>query len=310
MIIITDGRDDGSNASADRVLDALQINQYWGIPIYIFIYPASAGKKQPDLQKISDESNGGLFIKTKTENSYEKLDKNLQNQILILAELSSKAADTVLHRVQLDYIDPNGKIISDWKKVRFVHHKQDVEKDKINYMHIGAGLLVLILFIISLFFISRKRQVRQPTDHFDTEAEADEFQDKGDIINMEKADDHPAPLVEIYQQPVVDEGKYRDGEASFCLIEIKGATPGREYLFELDVQGIYLGRSLPRVPLEDNSLGGDYAVIHYSNDYFILYKANDENQVFLNGVPVSDKNVLRDGDLIRVGRTTLRFRTV
>jgi signal transduction histidine kinase len=89
------------------------------------------------------------------------------------------------------------------------------------------------------------------------------------------------------------------------LFVIQGADLGKR--FELKSGSVGLGRD-PSNPIRllDNEISRRHAEVRLKGELYSLVDLKSANGTFLNGVPV-DSSVLRSGDQIRVGQTTLLF---
>jgi len=102
------------------------------------------------------------------------------------------------------------------------------------------------------------------------------------------------------------EGLVPDGTAIFLRIE-EGHDTGT--VLTLSAGGVYvIGREGADISLEDEKVSRKHAEIGlYGPDAYVLRDLASTNGTLLNGRRVGEKARLRNGDLIRVGDTTLQF---
>ena len=92
------------------------------------------------------------------------------------------------------------------------------------------------------------------------------------------------------------------------LIAIEGDDLVGE-LFKLFDGENKLGRSKDcRVKLTSEFISREHALLIHQEGMFVIKPLKDENPVLVNGEK-TDGTALQDGDLVRLGRTTFRFRT-
>lgn len=95
------------------------------------------------------------------------------------------------------------------------------------------------------------------------------------------------------------------GQAS--LREVDGLTPNHSW--SLGENEFRLGRKSDENDLQLKGLNASrkHAVIRFENGQFVIYALNLNNPVIINNEPIVHQHVLRNGDMILLGETLLRF---
>jgi parallel beta-helix repeat protein len=93
--------------------------------------------------------------------------------------------------------------------------------------------------------------------------------------------------------------------AGWLVVE-SGVSEGQQFPLRGTMR---LGRSAENeIALVDSQLSRNHAAISREEGGYILQDLNSTNGTFLNGQSIAEPHVLRDGDQIRIGNTTLIFR--
>lgn len=90
-----------------------------------------------------------------------------------------------------------------------------------------------------------------------------------------------------------------------CLVVIYGLELGRKY--NLERQSVLIGRSSKTdVQIDQESVSRNHAKIIISSTSIILRDLGSTNGTYVNDKLINE-HVLRDGDLVKIGRTILKF---
>ena len=93
------------------------------------------------------------------------------------------------------------------------------------------------------------------------------------------------------------------------LVGIEGKLKGR--MFRVGDGESKLGRSeLCEVHLLDPQISREHAQIVHQEGVLVLRALSPENPIQLNGEPVDDADQLSDGDKLKLGGSSFRFRTI
>jgi pSer/pThr/pTyr-binding forkhead associated (FHA) protein len=87
------------------------------------------------------------------------------------------------------------------------------------------------------------------------------------------------------------------------LVVTEGVGAGERFQVERELS---FGRGEADVVLDDAEVSRRHAVVRLSNGALEISDANSANGTFVNGARISGSQVLADGDLIRLGKTTLK----
>ncbi len=91
---------------------------------------------------------------------------------------------------------------------------------------------------------------------------------------------------------VVDSGHIRLSQSSFSLDDIT-----------------YLGRNEQNeIIIDDSFVSHEHASINKAQQGYLLTDLNSTNKTYLNGQPIVDATLLKNGDLIKIGAVTFSFK--
>ena len=124
----------------------------------------------------------------------------------------------------------------------------------------------------------------------------------------------PAP-VEHSQQPssadetiLASEGTRSGGDVVGVLVAIDSELKGQ--IFPIKPGENHLGRHKSSdVELKSEKISRSHAMLIHHDGIFVIKPLSDKNPTFLNDVR-TDGDELGDGDTIRLGLTTLKFRSI
>jgi pSer/pThr/pTyr-binding forkhead associated (FHA) protein len=97
----------------------------------------------------------------------------------------------------------------------------------------------------------------------------------------------------------------RPQAAAPVLVVTEGAGAGADQRFEVDTE-LSLGRVDADVLLDDVEVSRRHAIVRFSDGALEISDADSANGTFVNGSRIGGSHPLADGDLIRLGKTTLR----
>lgn len=97
------------------------------------------------------------------------------------------------------------------------------------------------------------------------------------------------------------------GFSNASLRELDGLTPNQ--VWSLTAEQTRLGRKRDEndIPIKGLSASRQHAVIYRSGNQYLIASLKAENPAYVNDQPVLQQRALQNGDLIRIGETTLRF---
>ena len=104
---------------------------------------------------------------------------------------------------------------------------------------------------------------------------------------------------------VVPSTKVKTGAAQ--LRELNGMNP--DQVWPLGIAELHLGRKRDEndIPLQGLSASRRHAVIRFEQGEYIIQGVSANNPVIVNNETISQSHILRAGDVIQLGETTLRF---
>ncbi len=92
-----------------------------------------------------------------------------------------------------------------------------------------------------------------------------------------------------------------------CLVVINGVDLGKKY--ELTQESTVIGRSSKvDIQIDEESISRNHAVIEEENNQLFIRDLKSTNGTYVNDRPV-EKQGLRDGDQVKIGRTIFKFLT-
>jgi hypothetical protein len=91
------------------------------------------------------------------------------------------------------------------------------------------------------------------------------------------------------------------------LRELEGLNPGQAW--PLGSAVIRLGRKRDEndIPLKGLKASRRHALIKFENGQYVVQSLSPDNPVLINGEPVTDRQILKSGDLIQLGETKMRY---
>lgn len=91
-----------------------------------------------------------------------------------------------------------------------------------------------------------------------------------------------------------------------CLVVVSGFDLGRRY--PIDQVETIIGRQIGAdIYLKENNVSRNHTRLIKENHSFTIEDLGSKNGTFINGIKVTNRQVLRNGDLIIVGRVILKF---
>ena len=99
----------------------------------------------------------------------------------------------------------------------------------------------------------------------------------------------------------------RPASTEACLVVIYGSELGKK--FNLDRELIQIGRSSKAdIQIDQESVSRNHARISADGDEHVVEDLKSTNGTYVNDEPI-DRHTLRDGDLVKIGRTIFKFLT-
>jgi hypothetical protein len=163
---------------------------------------------------------------------------------------------------------------------------------------LGAVLLILIIVFVVLLLKPKKAVTEQPKSAARRENNKGAGAAETIVVPMAAAQGGETQLL---QNPIAE-----------LLVE-QGSDKGMIFTISKNVSNI--GRSGIRVNdiiLTDNTVSKEQAALHFdhANAKFSITNQSGKNQTKVNGVIFDKPALLKDGDLIEMGKTVLRFKII
>ncbi|MCR5830502.1 MAG: FHA domain-containing protein [Lachnospiraceae bacterium] len=170
------------------------------------------------------------------------------------------------------------------------------------YFTIGAGVLVIIIILIIVLLVRRKN--RKKSD-----------QSMGGFVQMPMPDinnDQMDGTVKIGFEPDIEgeEGTVKLWESNTSFVSLTDVDkPGLE--FRQIINGfVTIGRSASKnmiVINYDKSISGQHCKISLRDGMFFITDSGSSNGTFVNNERIFGEKQILNGDIIKLGQTTLRF---
>jgi len=308
ILIITDGKDEGSGLTID---DLLRKNKKNIIPIYSIGYTKINPIHLDNLKRLSLLS-GGSYIKTiDTQdfvNIYQKTIGDILSQFVIKTNCSSGISDGLNHQLILFYEDSNFSITAE-KNVWFLYANDMIDKKEADllpnpnikfYVICGSSILVIIIAMILFIYFRKKNSLQKETES--------SISDSFDQTLFEKKieEDYtsePAPCVEPEEpeEPEEDIGLIK-------LVVIKGKDIGKNFEVSIGKNGKNIGGNNSDINIIDTDIDDPHCEILYVNNRFMIEDVKSLNDTFVNGIPIKSRTILENGDKIQIGQSTLRIK--
>ncbi len=312
ILVITDGKDEGSGITLDDLLPESEKN---GIPIYSIGYTRIDEAFLNNLKRLSELSGGRYLKSQETRNFsdiYQKTFGDIQSQFLIRTEYPSREADGNMHQFFVSYSKDSFSIAAE-KKVPFIfsepeppepvtHQTPDTPEPPDNKLWIIIlGVAGLFLLIILIFLLVRSKKEEETK----TESEQEiDYEPEFDTLGVTDGDIHdtaPIPAVKKELEPGVPKVQF---------IVIKGKQVGKTYDVSVGNAGATVGRKGADIVLDDKEISKIHCSVFCINKRFMIQDDGSKNGTFINGIPLKTKSVIEDGDTISIGQCTLRMKVI
>jgi len=338
ILVITDGKDEGSGIRLDDLLDN-EIKRR-RIPIYSVGFSKLREEKFLDELKRISNLSGGAYVRSDAYSGfakiYTKTSGDIQEQMYIHVRAPEEMrADGKPHVLQVVVADGTGNQISDEKEVFFLEAQLRVEPPNVvpdsdngfillpwHYMAMGGILLFLIIWLI----VRNRRQPKVATTYYsdvealpteenfpgqtalnDTHDELGHTQGFDENIGETKGQDTGAIVGETVSKSV-DEHFFRKIE----FIVTDGQDEGMRGSLPIGEKGILIGRQgpevTPNIVLTDPKISRPHCLLQAGEDWFSVKNQSNTRATFVNGIRINDKHVFKDDEcVINIGDTTIRI---
>jgi SAM-dependent methyltransferase len=299
LVVLTDGKDEGSQAKLQDVVNESRAKQ---VPIYA-VFRGDIDRSFEDLLTgLANAANGGFYS---THNSGE-IGRALED--IYVRETSSVT-------VRFAYpADPTGRVArSGQVELRQAGGplRAALPKDLgVAALHVpspppaqrpwGWILLLLAILVAALGFWLRRRS-RRPSP----------VREPAPVVEREP---EPEPIADVY---VPTPSRHRvtqighnfsapaSGQPTIILQGISGPAKGQQYAMEREIFSIGAEAQSDLPIFDDAYVSRQHAYLRYERGSLFIYDKASRNGTFVNDTPVSDTGVaLRPGDRITCGTST------
>jgi len=344
ILVITDGKDEGSGIRLDDLLDNEIKRQ--SIPIYSVGF---SKLRRQDKEKFLDElkriSNlsGGAYVRSDAYSGfaeiYTKTFGDIQEQMYISVRAPEEMrADGKPRMLQVVVADGNGKQISDEKAVFFLDAQVIVNPSNGDYdkgfifqpWHYVAMVLGGILLLLLMIGLIVRRQQKVATTTTDVEFQAPPPSTRNNDILPEQAGWHDRPDEQGQTQgfddnigeggaivgETVSDIAYKSVQEHFFrkleFIVTDGHDEGMRGSLSVGEKGIIIGRQgpevRPNIVLTDPKVSRPHCLLQAGKEWFSVKNQSKTRSTFVNGIRINEKYVFKDEEcVINIGDTTLRI---
>jgi hypothetical protein len=328
-LVISDGKDEGSDKSADDVID---LSRKYGIPIDAIAQGVIPKQYSESLGRLAD-ATGGQFIPitTNLKDAIIQIHKNLmantwivyfrynsdsakpelknavikfkQNDSLSLSATISKGIPTPEVEVTAKQ-SFEGKIKVDPEQKQ--GQKQERTKVKWQQLFLYFGLGLILIFLLFIFWKSRHRkndlEIATGGDTGITKKQeepsvkSDFLEPKGPKLRLTEVSDTLKAPPKSQNQP------------NLALVVLEGPLKGQK--IPINKQLFRIGADVDNdlVLIDDDYISGNHALLRYDKGELLLSDQHSLNGTLLNSELVKDGAAkVLPGDVIQIGKSSLKL---
>jgi len=169
---------------------------------------------------------------------------------------------------------------------------------------LGLGVVLIILIVVFVFLLLKPRK-----------SAASQSRTKAVIMPETRNESRNGTVV--IQDAVLPIPEAQGGETQLLptmiaeLLVERGSDKGVKFTISKNENAIgRSGKRLNDIVLTDNTVSKEQASLHFDpvNNQFTIINQSGKNQTKANGIIVEKPLLLKDGDLIEMGKTALRFK--
>lgn len=297
ILLITDGKDEGSGITLDDIArKAASVS----VPVFVLGYTAVDLKHLNTLRRIP-ELTGGFHVRADDarNSAYERLRAELANTMHFIGK-GSQTSGASLHTVQAVLTD-GGKHFSAERTTAFLHAEK-TGWTLSSPLVWGSGLAALLLLPGVVFWLVRRRASKSAPlpdplpmpvdDEFHTDDGYTATRMDTQTIPMPGPDATSVTLFSPNIEISVLQGGELIGSYQVCVLERR----------------LTVGSANSDLVLQDDSLGAPHCAIQMHDNYVVAVPLSRNSPLLHNGIPVQDRVVLSDRDLLELGSSALRVR--
>ena len=284
IICLTDGINESEKSISKEEL--LKLFEEKSIPFYAINFSedqnSDVTRGSRDLEEISDISRGYFFNANETsiERAYKSARQYIDEALMLISTCDSCDYNDSLVNLEISYRDKDLSLKSSTKlrlvplqEVREFPKGERTESWKINYLVLSLIITLAVVFLLSS--LVRKRQKNQKSSASET-ISLNVSPNLEDSINI-KITSISANLEDQFNVEVTD--KCTIGRSSRCDVSIK----------------------------DQPEISGKHCVLEWKNGSLFISDLDSRNGTYVNGVPIKDKYVLSNRDIIGMGRAEFRL---
>jgi uncharacterized protein YegL len=323
LFVITDGKDEGSGIQPSDLEPAINRNS---VPIYSVGYTRIEKTYLDSIKRLAKLSGGNFVDKSTAPQDfpgvYEKTMGDILKQLVIRATVSpGLKADGYNHSVKVTVSQGRAKIYGE-KTVAFLHESdgkveggdtpdppppnppEPPSPPQPNFIlasnpsppedyqwgwgwYVLPGIVMTIVLSLVWFKLRNKPAA-------DTSGQMPE----------------PIPITPTTSKVMLNTVKTPKLGPHFQVqfLVIEGPQTGKQMLFPIDERGITIGRQGADLVVNDSQIAKVHCVVQKRNKRLVVKNVEANRETFINGIPVSQKDVLDNDNVILLGETKIRAR--
>lgn len=312
ILVISDGKDEGSDKSADDIID---LSRKYGIPIDAIAQGVIPKQYSESLGRLAD-ATGGQFIPltTNLKDAIIQMHKNLMaNTWVVYFRYASDPKKPDLKNAVIKFKQNDSLSLSatiskgiPMPKVEApppLPEEPSVKWEEI-FLYFGLGLILVVLLFIFWQSRRRKKHPKIAPCIVDT-----------DIIKKQVEPGLP-PYIQQIKEPkprltevsATFKAPQHGHQTNLALIALEGSLKGRTIPINKQLFRIGADPDNDLVLIDDDYISGNHALLRYDSGELLLSDQHSLNGTLLNSELVADKaSIVVPGDVIQIGKSSLKL---
>ena len=335
ILVVTDGEDDGSGISINDLISQDLEPSRGGvrIPILTIGYSHKKGPTFDNLRRLA-ETSGGLFKEqpdlSEIPKTFEELLNKIQDVYKVQAEWDGYKVDGTVRKVHVA-VSSGSVTLHDSREAIFVSSKREdggaeevdegvveevsqAESDEsIPIPIIAGGALILLVVVIGLALLLRKKKEAEPEPNVSDDDEGGDGEHDGDHDDSSGTDDvgGPGPVRAPgeWGSPAVAPPPKREIVLKVTLVAMEGGgrLEPNETDYPIYEDGTVIGRIGDIKIRGDDLVSSKHCKLTWEGNHLAIRDLDSTNGVFRNGGQVIGVERVESGDILILGRTSIRI---
>lgn len=310
ILLITDGKDEGSNFNLQFAIEQVQSKK-----IEVLSIALGADADLYSLNSITKETGGSYSGRISPQelryvigNIYENLKKNYEISYRTPDSLNTTEGSKRKVGVQIKYLGSSGN-----DETEYILPKRQIEAKTPLIVYIAFGLGVLSLLLILIYFIQRKKQNDQmylglsSTDHI-TSLDSGSGMDAADSDDETNWEEEFNRQIKEKKTVVVNKGKYQTIDLLGYLI-MRSRKYGMQ-VYELKQREVVIGRADScDIVIDDEEVSKQNTKVRIIGNQYFVDDMGSANGTILNDAQTYHSE-LKDGDVIKINDHEFVFKCI